>query len=287
MEVFREAARQATLAAPTAVLRGIEALVRLGWQPPSRVSRAELAALFRDLTPPEVALAHRRAGWREVKWRVLNLLARRRGAGAVDPYVQFADGWPKAAEGAAILGTWHAGVPELVGIAAARLGPPVLSLRSAARLFDLPGARLFVVGGQPEHRAMGLKVAVEHLRAGGLVALALDGPGPAETLPCLGRPLRVTRGALELARWSGAPLLPLIASGSGPGPSVRVHFGPELALEAGKPRDAAARWLEAFLLRNPGEVRRDLARPLLGLSRDQARSVPAPSASAASRRSSR
>jgi hypothetical protein len=162
--------------------------------------------------------------------------------------------------GPRILGTFHVGALQAVGPALERLRTPVLAFRNG-RLFTPGGAlRIISTKGNEQSRAAALHRALLHLREGGLVVLALDiAPGDGPATHCLGRPLRLAPGAFALARWTGAPIVPLTARWTATG--IDVAAGSPLP----GPQQAAD-WLERYLLESPSEITLGLLRALLGVS---------------------
>jgi hypothetical protein len=165
-----------------------------------------------------------------------------------------------ALEGPRILGAFHVGALQAVGPALEGLRSPVLAFRNG-RLFT-PRGSLQVVStkGDAQARAAALHRALLHLRTGGLVALALDvAAGDGMETHCLGHPLRLARGAFVLARWTGAPIVPIAARWTSAG--IRVEAGSAVST----PQEAAG-WLERYLLESPSEITLGLLRTLLGVS---------------------
>ncbi|MCU1347815.1 MAG: Bacterial lipid biosynthesis acyltransferase [Acidobacteria bacterium] len=163
-------------------------------------------------------------------------------------------------EGPRILGTFHVGALQAVGPALERLRSPVLAFRNG-RLFTPRGSlRVVSTKGNEQARAAALHRALLHLREGGLVVLALDvSPGDGAETHCLGRRLRVAQGAFVLARWTGAPIVPIAARWTSDG--IRVEAGGSLRT----PQEAAD-WLERYLLESPSETSLGLLRMLLGVN---------------------
>ena len=123
--------------------------------------------------------------------------------------------------GPVLVASAHTGNPELALIAVKERGrrwvelvealqPPALG-REMARLRELAGGRVVEVD------MAGTREALRELRAGGMVALLADrdlgGGGVCTTL--LGRRVRLPRGPWELARRSGARVVPLFFSRRG------------------------------------------------------------------------
>lgn len=195
----------------------------------------------------------------EERNEVLVRCIRRSGLEAIRPLVQVPQEWRRI-EGPCILGTFHVGALHAVGAALEALGKPVLGVREG-RLFE-PRPPLELISTHPQRAAVMLR-AVEYLRAGKLVVLALD--GAADTMletTCLGRRLALARGAFALARMTGAPIVPLVMRWRGT--DVEVVLGQRLAGETEEQlAHAAARWLESYLEQQPQELTLGLLRKLL------------------------
>jgi lauroyl/myristoyl acyltransferase len=148
-----------------------------------------------------------------------------------------------------ILVAFHIGAHFGVGAALHRWGTPVLTLR------DLPL-------GDADSRARTLKLAIDTVKARGVVMAAIDGPGgvSSTSVPCLGRRIVIRRGPLVIARLTGAPLVPVVAQWTEHG-RIRILTGGPFSLPATDDpafeRAAAlaiARWLERHLTMFPGDL---------------------------------
>jgi lauroyl/myristoyl acyltransferase len=207
----------------------------------------EMQSLFgdREVAPRIAALNE--------KNRLLVRAIQRHGLDAVRPLVTL----DTTFDGPRILAMFHVGALHAIGAALERLGRPVLAARAKGLLFTpRPPLEIAVVDDTPESRAALLHRALQHLRGGGSVALAIDEvPGDAIETRCLGRTLRLAPGAFALARWSGVPIVPITARWTGS--TIRVDAGHELA----SPGDAAA-WLEDYLRESPSELTLGLLRKL-------------------------
>lgn len=165
-----------------------------------------------------------------------------------------------------IIASAHTGNPELALIAIAQRGrswvelvealePPGLG-RYLTRLREAAGGRVAEVG------VAGTRRALRELRGQGMVALLADrdlgGGGVCVTL--VGRLVRLPRGPWELARRTGATVVPLfLARGFADDLTVRIDqpFAvPATADHETDVRAAAQRWadlLSAHLRRDPGQ----------------------------------
>lgn len=159
----------------------------------------------------------------------------------------------------AIFGLFHVGAIHALGAAVERLGAPVLALRHG----KLYTPRSPHQSASTENRAAAFYRALRHLQRGGFVAIALDIIPAAEIeVRCLGRPFTLARGAFALSRMTGAPIIPLAGRWTRDGvdviagePLPRSESEQELA-------DAAAAWLERYLLDAPAELTLGLLRRL-------------------------
>jgi hypothetical protein len=118
--------------------------------------------------------------------------------------------------------------------------------------------------GDEQRRALAFFRALERLRAGEFVVMALD-PEQAFRLPapCLGGTLQLARGPFALARIAGVPIVPVIPRWVGM--HVELTVGEPFTAEAqdgsadGHERalaESAGRWLERYLLEHPEELSR-------------------------------
>jgi hypothetical protein len=169
-----------------------------------------------------------------------------------------------------VLGFFHVGAVQALGVAVERLPGPVLVLRQGSIHTPRPPVRVESTEGDGQRRAASFRRALDHLAEGGFVVMALDiVPGPGFRVPCLGRSIELARGPFALARIAGAPMRPLVARWQGGG--VAAEAGEVIAAEAMPDREAweealaaeAARWLERYLLESPAELGLGLLRSLL------------------------
>ena len=168
--------------------------------------------------------------------------------------------------GPVLVASAHTGNPELALVAVAQRGrrwvemvealqPPALG-REMARLREIAGGRVVEVdmGGTRE--------ALRELRAGGMVTLLADrdlaGGGVCTTL--LGRRVRLPRGPWELARRSGATVIPLFLSRRGTRDQTAWIHEPFTVPSEGDREEAIAaaaqRWADLFgahLRRDPSQ----------------------------------
>jgi hypothetical protein len=162
--------------------------------------------------------------------------------------------------GPRILATFHVGAMNALGPALERFASPVLAFRQGRLFTPRPPLEIESTEGDEQHRAAMLHRALSHLREGGIVLVALDVvPGLGTETRCLGHTLRLAPGAFVLARWSGAPIVPIAARWTADG--IRIDAGEPVST----PKEAAA-WLERYLLESPSELTLGLLRMLLGVS---------------------
>jgi len=242
-------------------------------------SAAQLVELFGPLPPERVravrgeiaATGHRNHGLRR--------LVAARGLGAALPLVERIEAEPllrlRAAGTPVVVAGWHQGPLRSVELALHRLGVPCLvAIAEHGPTAELGPVRERRVGGGLGDAAF-LKEALETLAAGGVVVAHLDwraGHGRAVTL--LGRPIHVARGAASLARIAGARLVPVTRAFRGTSSGIDVAFHEPLPEPAVPRSDAAAfeqalledvvAWFDAELRRQPGTLRNDRLRRLLG-----------------------
>jgi hypothetical protein len=136
-------------------------------------------------------------------------------------------------DGAAILGLFHGG--PLFGI--------------AAYLDRLP-RKTFGIHRQrdDQQRALVFTQAVQQVRGGGLVVMAVDPELSSSRIgvPFRGGTLHLARGAFALARITGAPIVPLVARWRGLW--IEIVVGEPLAGATEEELAvSAARWLERYL----------------------------------------
>jgi lauroyl/myristoyl acyltransferase len=168
----------------------------------------------------------------------------------------------------ALLISWHVATPGYSIVAGLyRLGIPALFLVYKAPPVELPqGFEVCPTSGPPENRAIALKRALNHLKGGGLVFIAMDGRigDTTHETTFLGRRFPLRRGPGILARLTGAPVLPVLARWQPRArrititayeplpppicpPESGVLFEDALAAEAW-------RWFEHYLRATPEEV---------------------------------
>ena len=224
---------------------------------------AEVGSVFPELSRGETARVARRIAALHERNRVLVHSILRHGLGPLRPRVAASDAF-QSVRGPMILGTFHIGAVHAFAPALERLAVPVLAFREG-RLFKPQGAlSVESTAGDSQARAAAVHGAMAHLRAGGIVFMALDvAPGEASVVRTLDQDLRVAPGAFALAQWTGAPLVTAFARWTGS--RVLVDLGERIAT----PQDAG-HWLESYLRAFPAETTLGLLRNLLGHHGDRA-----------------
>jgi hypothetical protein len=164
----------------------------------------------------------------------------------------------------AILVSWHFRTHHVALLAALRrLGLPALVVWLRPNEVP-PGFEVCSPEGGCTQRALVLRRALEYLRGGGFVVIAMDlGVGTPARLPFLGCRLTVRRGPAVLARLSGAPVIPLSQRWEPLGRAITVTVHDPVPRPACPPGDAAAfedailaavaRWAEDFVRAFPHE----------------------------------
>ena len=128
----------------------------------------------------------------------------------------------RAHQGPAILVFWHFGPVNMLSLGFRRIGvsPLIITKAEPSRCMKTPEmlrTRLPVTQGNSRQSIMALRRSVEHLKKGGMVAVAMDGSLGKQDLsvPFLGRRFSVSRGTAGLARLTGAPLIPCARNHTG------------------------------------------------------------------------
>jgi hypothetical protein len=171
------------------------------------------------------------------------------------PFPQIAAGPdPRALNGPLVLVGPHVGAVEGVGALLARLPGEVISLVDREWPPQRKVRTISLSGGEWQ-RVAALKQAADTLKSGGFVFLVADGMGNARVeTELLGETVSWTRGAFELARLTGSPMLPVLT----------LWRGRKLEIVTGElifPSDAAtmagslATWLESYASEDPALVK--------------------------------
>jgi hypothetical protein len=160
-------------------------------------------------------------------------------------------------EAPAVLLTAHVGGLYLMSAAFNALPFQRTVLRWSTVHEPVGSERSALVHGGVAARTEALLRARAELRSGGLVSTTIEGAaGAMSAIPVLGRDLGVGAGAFRLARETGARIVPV--AGLWRGRRVVCELGDPIETE-----EEAARWLEALLRREPGQIHLGLLRRLL------------------------
>lgn len=118
-------------------------------------------------------------------------------------------------KGPAILAFWHLGASFMMALGMQRIGVPGLIVARNPpppwfRRAVSPEMRMAVTYNDPGKAVIALKMALDRLRKGGVVAMAVDGSQGQKdlTVSFLGRKISLSRGVAVLARLTGAPIIP-------------------------------------------------------------------------------
>lgn len=139
-------------------------------------------------------------------------------------------------KGPAIIAFWHHGATHMVSLGLQTIGVPAVVIGAF-----MPGGWFkrtvspdmkFVLSGDARQSAVALKMALDRLKQGGAVAVAVDGssgPGSIE-VPFMGRKFPIARGMAVLARLTGAPIIPALATWIGKDWSIDFRIYEALSL---------------------------------------------------------
>ena len=233
----------------------------------------EVEALFPHLGRMAALRLAARIGALEARNRVQVRCITRSGLAPLRPLVSVAGSFA-ALQAPCILATFHVGATHALAPALERLTKPVLALRLGSLAAPRPPVEMLTTEGGEQQRAAVFHRAILQLERGGFVVMAVDVvPGAWVDVTCLGRPLRLARGPFALSRLSGAPIVPLVSRWSRRGVHVIAadplqgaqcggHAGDGTDSEQAL-ADAAAVWLERYLLDAPSELGLGLLRSLL------------------------
>lgn len=255
---------------------GIRLSGALGWwlgprAGPRRCPTPEMVQkIWKERSPEEVERLRREMARQEFRNRTLRRIFRTRGVAAVAERVsvEAAPLQEVLASGrGAIAVAWHMGPSRAHSLALKSLGYPVLYATFAGPAGEetLEGLPYFELKGGAFYASF-LKSAVDRLREGGIVGMALDSNfGATEPMSFLGGTLPTPRGAAALARITGAPVLPTTSRWSRRGARLEVEFHPALPEPDIDRRDrdgwerammeSALRFFEDWLRAHPETVR--------------------------------
>ena len=230
-----------------------------------RRSVCRRSALFPHLAPNDGKRIAASIGALSERNEVFVRNLKRSGTDAVRPLLEIPDAFA-ALGGRCILITFHVGAVHAIGLALESLGRPVLALREGKLVPLRPPVVSCSTRGNDVARAAVFLRAVDSLKRGDIVCLAVDlTPGAPLQTTCLGRPLPLARGAFALARVTGARVVPVVARWTPNGMRLVVGDALEGSTEASL-ADAAARWLDDYLRESPEQVTLGLLRELLARS---------------------
>jgi hypothetical protein len=179
-----------------------------------------------------------------------------------DPYpAVFRGALPPLPEPPMVLVSFHIGAYRSVTRLLERLSAPVFLLADVVGRRPLPRVTMFAIGDSPSRRLMGMKLALDELRAGRFVFLFIEG-GKSSAVPVTisGRSHGLARGPFVLARLAGVPVLPLVARWRGG--KVQYTFGRpiEVADEATMAA-AVAGWFDEYMSAHPDVLELPLGAP--------------------------
>ncbi|MBI5946723.1 MAG: lysophospholipid acyltransferase family protein [Chloroflexi bacterium] len=174
--------------------------------------------------------------------------------------------WPLAEPGPVVIVSGHVGNPEMGAMAVTSRRREYVALVEPLEPPEF-GALMAKVrartgGHYHETGPAGLRVCLETLRAGGVVALVADRDiqGNGVCTPFAGRLALMPRGPWDLARRTGATVLPVLTRRTG-SDSFRVVVYPSFQVASTEDREAdvreaATRWaavLESHIRQDPGQ----------------------------------
>lgn len=230
---------------------------------------AEVQTLFPHLSRPAATEVAAGIGGLTGRNDVLAGALRRSGPDRIRSLISVTPSF-RAMQGPLILASFHVGAIHALGLALELLGAPVLAFRHGTLHRPRAPLQIETTKGNEQQRAAAFHRALLHLTRGGFVMLALDVvPGASVEAVCLGRSLRLARGAFALSRMTGAPIVPF--AGRWTREDVRIvvdgalhqsEVGNAEAVEKSLAM-AAANWLERYLIESPSEITLGLLRNLL------------------------
>jgi lauroyl/myristoyl acyltransferase len=231
---------------------------------------SDIARLMPEASPELCTVSARQIAANLFRNRALIAVIRRHGPESAARWTVWQGGADEIRERGrtgrpAVLVTWHVGAAVGIGAALQGLGARVLFIRQGPFFPSTSTVEVMSNAGSTEERALVLRRALSWLHDGGQVVAALDaGAEPhSAVVPCLGRGITLSRGLLALARLAQAPLIPTVARWQ-PDGTISARAYPALAWPECAPAavadferrlaEEAARWLEAYLRQEPGEV---------------------------------
>jgi lauroyl/myristoyl acyltransferase len=239
-------------------------------------------ALLGPLPLPAKAEIARQVATTDLRNRCLNRLVPLVSLGSLAHLIRCVDvrslEEARAGNKGALVISWHHGARAAVGPALHQLGMrALLFARRSWQPTVAPdsgpdAARIdFLAVGEPRDRVMHLKRALEYLEGGGLVSIVVDGGQGTAALeiPFVGRRLSLRRGPAVLARLTGAPMIPVVATWASDGAIEFRSFEP-LPVPPPGGLDAqewdrvalteAVRFFEKVIHATPGQLRAGFVR---------------------------
>lgn len=234
------------------------------------LTRNTLERLTRGLSRRRIRRIARQMVSAEYRDRTLVYTIRRRGLDPALPLLRI-DSGPLdellAQQSPVVLVAWHLGPRRALVAALHALGRPALVAGSRATPDSIDSTSVEtwnLLGGGL--RAGFLRRAVDTLKAGGIVSLALDGTrGARQPVRFLGQDISVGRGAATLARLTGARFVPVTTRWIGNSARIEVCFHPPIPTPVIDRSDAArfeaallesaTLWFESYLRSHPETLR--------------------------------
>jgi hypothetical protein len=237
---------------------------------PRHPSPEEISRLFAGFDSPgahdPVRIARQMSELRYQNRALISLVARQ----GIDPIIAITD--PSAAarpdsmlgpSTAAILVGWHVGpIFGLTGFLSQQ-SVPLLVIRTSGHYAARGSMTFAFTSGGMAQRKTAVQRAIRHLKQGGRVTIASDGPDFSESVEvrCFGRAMQLARGPYALARMTGAPLVP-VAPRWMPDGRIGIEVGPVLPAPPVADAErfeqtyaqASTDWFEQYILAHPGDL---------------------------------
>lgn len=237
-----------------------------------------MAALFPELPRSRLAAATQQIGFNAIRNALLMKIACMPGAYELN--IHSPDDENALAlhglEGPAILAFWHFGPVNMLPLGLRRVGvtAQIFTRATPTRWTATEDfARMRLSLHDPKRSVSALRRALQHLKGGGKVAVAIDGSmGKRDIdLPFLGRRFAVSRGAAGLARLTGAPVIPCTMQWEPKGWDMAVRVFRPLPRPSTDDQDAFERELlvsagqcfEAYAREHPNQFKIDQLKDLI------------------------
>jgi len=220
---------------------------------------AEVASIYEGRTVESAARIARRMAASAGRLEAFDAWIRRADAADVARLIEWRNP-PSAQSGPAVLVALHSGPNGVFGLAFHSLGLPlVVFVTGAPRRQDRGIERIAIDDPGSSFAAMDL--AVDRLRAGGLVLFSIDSDVGTSTgtFTLLGRTTSFRLGAFKLASLAKVPVRPLTAEWVGGTRPIRVTLHDPVSAEPA----VVAAWFERYLTAHPHEYHRAKFRVLL------------------------